>query len=495
MALLVGSLLSGGTSWAEQEPAARASADPGARAHGPTSATPRAVASLASAVSGLSKTIEGYGGRLGVAILDVDSGDLLAADHDHLPLNPASNAKILTAAAALANLQGTYRFQTGLYGDKKGASVGTLVLRGHGDPSLRTKDLWDMVRQLKEAGVRRVEGDILVDQRFFDDDYVPPAFEQQPNEWAYFRAPVSAVALNSNTIAMHVRAGEKDEAASVWFDPPGFVDIDGVVKTIDGNKPQNVVLQLSGQGKRLLARIGGYVPASSQPMRFVRRVDDPTLLAGYALKALLVQAGIQVTGDVKAGSGNPRFLLATRRSEPLSSLLYEVGKLSDNFYAEMIFKTLGAEKKGRPGKSEGGAEVVGKYLAEIGALEEGIVVKNGSGLFDANRTTALSLAKVLRAAYRDSSISSEFVAHLAIGGVDGTLQSRFRNHRNLRIVRAKTGTLESVASLSGYVLGPPGKGPIAFAMLVNGVPGKVSGARQAMDKVVEAIVQHHWNAK
>lgn len=490
MLWLAGSLLLSQSSWAEKVPAAPASSAVSALSS--TSPAPKAVPALVDAVAELKKTIAGYGGRVGVVILDVDSGDLLAAHDDLVPLNPASNAKVLTAAAALSNLHGGYRFQTGLYGEQKGATVTNLVLRGQGDPSLRTKDLWEMVQKLKDAGVRRIEGDILVDQRFFDEDFVPPAFEQQPHEWAYFRAPVSAIALNSNTVAMHVRASAKGQPAPVFFDPPGFVEIEGTVTTIDTGKPQNVILQLTGSGQRLKAKIGGYVPASSQPMRFVRRVDDPSLLAGYALKALFTQAGIEAKGEVKLGAGNPKSVLATRRSEPLSTLLYEVGKLSDNFFAEMVFKTLGAEKKGRPGKSEKGAEVVREYLAKIGALDEGTIVKNGSGLFDANRTTALSLAKVLREAFRDPAISSEFVAHLAIGGVDGTLQSRFRNHRASRIVRAKTGTLNSVATLSGYVLGPPGKGPVAFSILVNDVPGKVSGSRQAMDKVVEAAAKHLW---
>lgn len=491
MLLLAGALLAPLPSLAEAESAAPA---PAVESAPKTSAVSKPVPSLAAAVAEFSKAVAGMGGRASVAILDVDSGELLAADHDRVALNPASNAKLFTAAAALARLSGNYRFQTGLYGERKGSSVGTLVLRGHGDPSLRTKDLWEMVKRLDDMGIKRVDGDILVDQRFFDEDFVPPAFEQQPHEWSYFRAPVSAVALNSNTIAMNVQAGGAGEAAKVFFDPPGFVDIDGTIRTIDAGKPQNVILSLAGSGKRLSAKIGGHVPASAQSMRFVKRVEDPSLLAGYALKALLTQAGIQVKGDVKAGSGNPRSLLAQRRSEPLATLLYEVGKMSDNFYAEMIFKTLGAEKKGRPGKSENGAQVVSEYLAEIGALEEGTVIKNGSGLFDANRISALALVKLLRAAHRDPSISPEFVAHLAIGGVDGTLQSRFRSPRSKGLVRAKTGTLNSVATLSGYVFGAPGEGPLAFSILVNDVPGKVGAARQAMDKLVEAMIRHQLRA-
>src|SRR5260221_7978777 len=189
------------------------------------------VPALKEAISALTHQISEYGGHLGVAVFDIQSGELLAAQNDRRPLNPASNAKLFTAAAALSQLHGNYRFETGLYGEAKGSSVSKLVLRGQGDPSLSTRDLWEMVQDLKDRGVRRIEGDILVDQHFFDETFVPPAFDQQPNEWATFRAPVSALALNENTVTMTVRPTVTDAPALVTFDPPGSVDVDGAVKT------------------------------------------------------------------------------------------------------------------------------------------------------------------------------------------------------------------------------------------------------------------------
>jgi D-alanyl-D-alanine carboxypeptidase/D-alanyl-D-alanine-endopeptidase (penicillin-binding protein 4) len=457
-----------------------------------TTPVPNAVPALKDAVTALTHQIAEYGGHLGVAILDVGSGELLAAQNDHRPLNPASTAKLFTAAAALSVLHGSYRFETGLYGEAKAASATKLVLRGHGDPSLVTEDLWDMVQDLKGIGVRRVEGDILVDQRFFDDSFVPPAFEQQPNEWAYFRAPVSALALNGNTVRMTVRPTTADAPALVAFDPPGFVDIDGAVKTAAEGTPQSVRLELAPSGNRLIARVGGVIAEKDHAIGFTRRAEDPRLLAGYALKALLHSAGIAVEGTVQLGGESAKSLLVLHRSRPLAQLLYELGKDSDNFYAEMVMKTLGAERQGRPGKSSDGADIVVKYLKDVGAYEEGMIIKNGSGLFDANRVTAGSTVKLLRAAFRDPALSSEYVAQLAVGGVDGTLHKRFRELKDRRILRAKTGTLEATSALSGYVLGPPGKSPLAFAIIVNDIAGKVSGTRAAMDKLIDAMVKHAW---
>src|SRR5262249_21626849 len=155
----------------------------------------------------------------------------------------------------------------------------------------------------------------------------------------------------------------------------------------------------------------------------------------------------------------------------------------------------GAERQGRPGRSSDGADAVVKYLKDIGAYEDGTVIKNGSGLYDANRVSASGTVKLLRAAYRDSAISSEDIAQLSVGGVDGTLRKRFRELKDRRVLRAKTGTLEATVALSGYVLAPTGKSPIAFSIIVNNVAGKVVGTRTAIDKCAQAIVRHVWRGE
>jgi D-alanyl-D-alanine carboxypeptidase/D-alanyl-D-alanine-endopeptidase (penicillin-binding protein 4) len=156
----------------------------------------------------------------------------------------------------------------------------------------------------------------------------------------------------------------------------------------------------------------------------------------------------------------------------------------------MIFKSLGGELKARPAKSADGAEIVTRWVQKIGAMDTGMYIKNGSGLFDANRVTAASVVQMLRACYTDPAVQSEYVAQLAIGGVDGTLAKRFRDWRQKRAIRAKTGTLENAVALSGYVLGPQGKGPIAFSILVNRTsPGS---ARPAIDKLVGRIADRQW---
>ena len=446
---------------------------------------------IEAAMKKLAADVKGWGGVVGVSVIDVGSGATIAASSEHAPLNPASNAKLATAAAAIRLLGPQHRFLTGLYGKITGESVDELVIRGDGDPSLSTRDLWAMATELRAAGVRRVRS-IHVDQAWFDDAYVPPAFEQQPAEWAPFRAPIAAVSINENTVLFQIRPAKDGADALVDVDPPGFVDLTGGVGTSKKGDPEKVILGLEAKGARLTGKLGGTLPEGSRLLRVAKRVDDPRLLAGYALRAVLKQLGADVPAEVKAGGAKQKGLLVAHRSEELSQLAFALGKESDNFYAEMLFKAIGAQSKGQPATAEAAAAAVTGYLESVGAMEPGVIIKNGSGLFDANRVTASSTTSLLRAAYRDPRVSPDFLAQLSIGGVDGTMHGRFKEWSKSRAIRAKTGTLDAVAALSGYVLAPPGRAPLAFSVVVNGIPGKVSAARGSMDDVVKAIATELW---
>jgi len=440
------------------------------------------------AVTQLARWVKKSGGSLAAELGDVASTAVLGSHSPSSPENPASNQKILTTAAVLRNFGADYRFRTSLCGTRNGTSIPRLVLRGTGDPSLSSSDLQAMARSLAKAGVHQV-ADVLVDQSFFDAAFVPPAFEQQPDEWAAFRAPVSAVSLNRNVTTLNVKPGEAGGPANVWFDPPGLVDVTGSVRTDAKERTQNVKLTLKEAGARLNALVAGAIAPSSPAFHWSRRVEDPRLLAGYGLQAALVAEGVQVTGKLSNGGEDERNELVIHDSKPLAELLPELGKDSDNFYAETLLKDLGAKIKGTPATSENGAAAVLDYLREIDALEPGTRILNGSGLFDANRISARTLVNTLRSAYRDPKMSRVFVDQLAIGGVDGTLKHRFVAFKKTRAIRAKTGTLDQVIALSGYVFRPDGSSPVAFAMIVSGIAGKHAEVRKRVDEVVTNVAR------
>jgi D-alanyl-D-alanine carboxypeptidase/D-alanyl-D-alanine-endopeptidase (penicillin-binding protein 4) len=418
--------------------------------------------------------------------LDASSGAEIASFQADVPLNPASNQKLVTAAVALRRLGPNFTFTTGVYGSVVGRRVEELVLRSQGDPSLTRGDLEAFAKSLAEKGVQAV-GDVVVDQSAFDEHFVPPGFDQQPDEWAPFRAPVSAVSLDRNSVLVSIAPGEAGAAAKVSFEPQGFVDVDGRIKTSPRGTRSAAHVGLSAGGQRLVAKVSGSVPQGSEPIRYRQRVDDPRLLAGYSFKNALAAAGIAVSGSVRSGGSAQKNELVARKSRPLAELLPELGKQSDNFYAETLLKVIALEARARPASSATGAEIATAWLREIGAYEKDVRVGNGSGLFDTNRLTARSLGRLLVSCERSADLSAPFLAHLAIGGVDGTLRGRFAKLAQRRAVIAKTGTLRDVVALSGYVMDPGRARPVAFSLLVNGIAGRAPAGRQRIDRLVELV--------
>jgi D-alanyl-D-alanine carboxypeptidase/D-alanyl-D-alanine-endopeptidase (penicillin-binding protein 4) len=425
---------------------------------------------------------------VGAIFVDVATGHVIYHTNADTLMNPASNAKLITAAAALSLLGPEYRFETALYGDVDGAVIdGPLYLRGRGDPSLTIPDLWELAAELRRTGVRVIRGDLIVDDSFFDNDTEPPAFDQQPNERSYFRAPVGALNINRNVVTVFVRpAGAAGRPGLVTVEPEGYMDITNDTMTTEAGRGSiRFSTRPGGEGTR--ARLWGNIPEGSRPVRQRSRIDNPSMFAGAALAEALNTLGIRLRGRVREGVMSPPVrMLAYHRSDALSSLLWIVGKFSDNFTAETVLKTMGAQRAGA-GSWDRATAAVADYLAEIGLQPNEYQYTNGSGLFDANRFSPRQMATLLRAVWQDQTIRSEFIAQLATGGVDGTLRTRFREAPALRNVRAKTGTLAAVTALSGYVLAPNGRAPIAFSILVNGARGRLAHGRRLQNELAEAV--------
>ena len=261
--------------------------------------------------------------------------------------------------------------------------------------------------------------------------------------------------------------------------------------TSEGGSPSIVAIQRD-QGDRMQLVLRGTMPAGVTGVSYRRRVENPLAWSGHLMRDALAAAGIR-SGDTVRVAATPSgaALLAQHTSRPLSELITLMGKQSDNFVAEMVFRALGAERR-RPGRVEDSIAVVREVLQNAGVDPAHVDIVNGSGLFDGNRIASQDLARLLAWAYQQPSIRAEYVAHLAIGGVDGTLASRLRDLPRPRIVRAKTGTLNDAISLSGYVLGPEADHAIAFSVIVNGARGRHGPARALCDGVARAIAQQLW---
>jgi D-alanyl-D-alanine carboxypeptidase/D-alanyl-D-alanine-endopeptidase (penicillin-binding protein 4) len=435
------------------------------------------------------------GDGVAFSLVDLRDGREVFSHQGNKPLNPASNMKVVTAAVALRELGPDFRMLTTLQGKQVGdAIVGGLYLRGTGDPELRSADLTQLAQELASRGVRKID-EVWVDGSYFDDQVLPPGFEQQPDEVAPFRAAVAAVAANASAYTLNVRPGAAPgEPVVVDTDAPGHFELDNGLTTSAGGVPSVVVIQRTNADK-LALRLRGEVPAGVGRLSYRRRVESPLHYAGYVLVEALRAYKIQVPRRIGlrvAPPGAP--LLASHSSRPLGQLEYAMGKDSDNFTAEMVLKVLGAEREHRPGRSADGAAVALRALKLMDIPVSKLSMVNGSGLFTGNLLAASHLTRLLAVMYADPKVRSEFIAQLATGGVDGTLAQRFAGLPFPGAVRAKTGTLDSVIALSGYVLGPvPGR-DLAFSYIANGVQGKHQAARELADAIAVQLGRYLYAA-
>lgn len=443
-----------------------------------------------AAFVGFQKWVTDRKGTVHAALLDLESDKwLLRADADK-PVNPASNAKILTAAAALELLGPAYTFETQLFGSIDSTGVcQRLVLKGGGAPDLTTADLFRLIRVAKGQGLLEVK-EIVVDQSRFDENFIPPAFEEQPDEWAPFRAPISALALNENSISLNVVPTAAGAVARIWYDPPGVVVPQGSVETAEKSAGDRVSwkLDVAKDAARPLSIVGGKAGEGLGRLRYARRLEDPRLAGGYALSALLEEAGVKVGTSVRLGLVKSEPRIALWSSEPLAEVVRALGKESNNFVAEMLLVALSqadaSEKKSDPWSSKRGAQKLVDWLKSKKINVDGLVLKNGSGLFNANKMSATLLTSVLAAMEDNPRVYQDFVSHLAMGATDGTMKQRMRESELGQRIRAKTGTLKDVDALTGYVQRTGGKPPAAFSLMVVGVQASHAEVRKRVDAVI-----------
>lgn len=434
----------------------------------------------------------GLAGGMGAIVVDANSGDRLYTLAPETPRNPASNMKLVTAATALVELGPEHRLRTTLAGSiGPDGHIPTLILRGEGDPSLAFEDLLAMAHRLVDLGVREV-GEIVVDGSYFDAQILPPAFEQQPHEIASFRAAVAAVSVDRNAYELRVAPGPAvDAPANVILRCPDHFALESELKTAASGPPR-IIADQKQQGEELALRVTGSMPLGTRGAGYERRVESPLHYAGHCLKSALRSQNIGGALRMRVGTPeHPAPTLFQHESEPLVSLLQRVGKYSDNFYAEMLLKVIGAETSRTGGSSAAGIARAQALLKAAGVTSAATLV-NGSGLFKGGSIAPQALARVLLHMLADPGLRPEYLSQLAIGGKDGTLASRLTDLKAARVVRAKTGTLNDVVALSGYVFGPRDGQALAFSFLVNGCAGKQWLARNLTDDLVRAMVAYLW---
>jgi D-alanyl-D-alanine carboxypeptidase/D-alanyl-D-alanine-endopeptidase (penicillin-binding protein 4) len=431
--------------------------------------------------------------EVGIRAFSLKSRRTLYDLKGHRLLIPASNAKIFTTAAAFHYLKPDYKFETKVFYSGRfsgGRLSGNLFLKGLGDPSLVSEELWILVRALKRRGLREVEGDLIVDDSYFDLERFVPGTNGGKGLRAY-QAPDGAASLNFNTFGLYVEpnpvAGKPPRAV---VDPDSsYIQLVNRAKTAKRRQKSTLRVRRATHSDGDLFILEGQIPAGGQPRNLWVNITSPALYLGHTFRQFLKTQGITIRGEVRRGKTPPQSQnLARHHSKPLSIILWDLNKWSNNFIAEQILKTIGAEVMGAPGTRQKGIAAIERYMTRLGYRPGTFKLADGAGLSRKNRASPAQLVRVLVDMHDDFRVRPEFVASLAVMGVDGSVKDRLDGTSAVRRIRAKTGTLDRVDTLSGYADSKDGD-TIAFSILMNGSRCSHWKMRQIQDRLVLELVR------
>lgn len=432
--------------------------------------------------------------KIGIAVQSLNTGAMLYQKDANQLLVPASNMKVFTAYAALSQLGSDFTYKTQALTDgtlQKGVLKGNLYVRFDGDPSLKTEDLNQLFADLKAQGLRTVTGNLIIDDARYDNAGVAPGTLQSDTRYCY-GAPVGTANLNRNCIPIKIvaakRAGQK---AQVVF--PGGVPLPLENRVITQAGAKNVCgisfKTVSDSSRPILS---GCIKLKSPPKALQVALPETRQYGRSAVVSLLKKQGIRIQGDTLAQPAKSNVtILATHHSKPMSALVFQMLRRSDNLIANALFKKVGASYFKQPGTWDHGSRAVRSLLAANRSVNTSqMAIVDGSGLSRFNQVTAIQLVQVLRQAWNaDPSVADNFVDGLPISGdPGGTLRRRMGDAEMRGRVKAKTGTMNGVVSLAGYVE-TRNKQILAFSIIVNAPGGSSAQYRMLADKICRVLAR------
>ena len=376
------------------------------------------------------------GTKMAIFVYNPLTQDTIISINHTQSMIPASNTKLFTTATALELMSGEYFISTKIFTDDDDFSDNTLngniYIKGFGNPTFSSEDLDELASQLYQAGIRKITGNVIGDDTYFDDIY-------SRDDWI------------------------NDERANVKLPPISALVLD---------KNRTVVTK---------KRKGKY-------RNYFVDVDNPPLHAAKKLKEKLMDYGIQVNGITEFNQTPETAILILESSIELRKLMAEINKESNNFYAECLFKTIGAVYSGQQGNSFFSTQAILNYIDDEGIYSEGTKIVDGSGISRFDQVTAGALVGLLEKIYFNILQFDDFYNSLSIAGVDGTLEKRMRGTAAENNFRGKTGTLNGVSSISGYVTNADGD-DIIVCIMFEFTKGGARKYRDIQDNIIEVIAR------
>jgi D-alanyl-D-alanine carboxypeptidase/D-alanyl-D-alanine-endopeptidase (penicillin-binding protein 4) len=419
----------------------------------------------------------------------------LVSHQPDVPMNPASVMKLVTTFAALEILGRDYRWRTEVFlGGPlvEGTLAGDLIVKGRGDPKITIEQWQALMRELRARGLTRIDGDLVLDRSHFRlPPHDPAAFDNEPLR-PYNVGP-DALLVNFKSVRFVFAANPTDDGVDVAMEPPlPQVALGATPSLVDGycndwrrqaggafiNQPRAAAAAFAGRFARGCGSRDWHVAL----------LDHPAYVHGMFMR-YFADAGGYFGGAVREGRAPQGEPFAVLESPPLYDVVRDVNKLSNNVMARQLFLTLGANASGAA-TPERAAEAVERWLARRRIAMPGLVIENGSGLSRVERLTAGGLARLLAAADA-SQVRDEYATSLAVAATDGTLERRMLEANAAGRALLKTGSLEGVRALAGYVIDANGVRWILVALVNHANAARSVGA---LDFLAEWVYRHAGKA-
>lgn len=479
-------------------------------------AIPAQTASLARAIDRLlASSPSARGAFWGIQVTDLRAGRTLYQFNSDRLFVPASNTKLFTTALALVRLGPQFTFETRVTADRtpdrEGRIRGSLRLVGGGDPNLSARAvpyqpeparaapapgyalaaLAELADQVATKGVKCIDGDIVGDDTWYT--WEPHAEGWSIDDPTYeYGAAVSAIAVNDNTFTVSVSPGAREgEPAAIALEPAvEYYAIDNRIRTVAAGGERAIHVHRAPGSLEL--ELSGTIPLGGLGQDLALGIQDPAEYAALALRQLLEERGITVTGGAVAqhllpgeaadgpGYGGDTVVLARRVSAPLVEDLRITDKASQNLHAEMALRAVGRARR-NVGSRAAGLDELRAFLTEAGIDDASYSIEDGSGLSRPNLVTPAAVVKLLRYMY-ETPERDAWISFLPVAAKDGTLAGRFGDTPAAGRIHAKTGSLAHVNALSGYAQRRDGSW-VAFSILVNNSNQSAAAVRSVMDKI------------
>jgi D-alanyl-D-alanine carboxypeptidase/D-alanyl-D-alanine-endopeptidase (penicillin-binding protein 4) len=364
-----------------------------------------------------------------------------------------------------------YRFETKFFYDgviQDGCLEGDLYLKGGGDPELSAHDLDELAFQLQLLGVKKMTGKLYVDISDFDAVAEGPGWmwDDRLEPWS---APIDALSMNHNCMQFWIKPSLEINKPPLVYMVPKITHAEVRNFALTSGEVDDLYVEPLKTGTLNVIEVKGHLPQDSAPRFFQVAVNKPHLLTAETMRTILLRKGIEVSEKILVGTTPQNAVcIATHYSTPLAVIVQSMLKHSDNLIADTVFKKIGQIRFNQTGSWRNGSKAVKEFLdTEVRLEMENMVILDGSGLSRYNLVSPRHLVKLLCWVNLQFPYASEFFAALAMPGKEGTLKKRMVTENLHTKVRAKTGSMQGVSSMSGYVKTKHGEW-LAFAIMING---------------------------